>query len=41
MSVHYLRGTRYSLWVDDGFGQLTRITFGQLISRIESGWREL
>lgn len=41
MTMHTERGTRPSLWVDDGFGHLTRITFDQLITRITSGWPEL
>lgn len=38
MSRHHSRGTRISLWVDDGFGNLTRVNFGQIISRITTGW---
>lgn len=41
MTLHTARGTRPSLWVDDGFGCLTRIDFAQLITRIKSGWPEL
>lgn len=36
-----LHGTRYpavSLWVDDGFGNLKRINFDQLITRLVTGW---
>ena len=38
MTKHTYRGTLYSMWVDDGFGRLTRIDHGQLISRIVTGW---
>jgi hypothetical protein len=41
MSMHTQRGTRSSLWVDDGFGNLTRIDLSQLVTRIVSGWPEL
>jgi hypothetical protein len=41
MTRHTQHGSIPSVWQDDGFGQLTRITFQQLIARIESGWREL
>lgn len=41
MTLHTKRGTRPSLWVDDGFGNLSRIAFAQLITRITSGWPEL
>jgi len=41
MSLFPQRGTRFSLWVDDGFGCLHRISFKQVITRITSGWREL
>ena len=41
MTRHTHHGTRLSLWADDGFGQLTRITFAQLIQRIDTGWGEL
>ena len=41
MTLHTMRGTRPSLWVDDGFGNLTRINFTQLTTRIAAGWREL
>lgn len=41
MSKHTDRGTRFTLWVDDGFGNLSRIGIDQLSARIMSGWREL
>jgi hypothetical protein len=41
MSNHTKRGTRITLWVDDGFGNLTRIGIHQLSARIMSGWGEL
>lgn len=41
MTLHTMRGTRSSLWVDDGFGNLARITFAQLTTRIAAGWPEL
>lgn len=41
MSKHTNRGTRFSLWVDDGFGNLRRLNIDQLSARIMSGWREL
>ena len=41
MIRHAQRGSRMSIWVDDGFGNLKRITFDQLITRIQSGWGEL
>ena len=41
MTKLYNRGTRSTLWVDDGFGNLTRINFDQLITRLVSGWDEL
>jgi len=41
MTKHTHRGVRVSLWVDDGFGQLKRINFAQLTTRITSGWGEL
>lgn len=40
MTRHTTRGVRPSVWVDDGFGHLTRITFDQLIARLVSGWTE-
>ena len=41
MTKHTSHGSVPSLWQDDGFGTLTRVTFQQLIARITSGWREL
>lgn len=41
MTMHTKRGTRFSLHVDDGFGNTTLITFDQLVTRFASGWREL
>ena len=41
MSKHTDRGTRFTLWVDDGFGNLSRIGIDQLSARLLSGWREL
>jgi hypothetical protein len=41
MSIHTKRGTRQSLWVADDYGNLSRITFAQLITRIQAGWGEL
>lgn len=41
MSSHTKRGTRFTLWVDDGFGNLTRIGINQLSARIMAGWGEL
>ena len=41
MTLHTDRGLRPSLWVDDGFGTLTRITYDELLTRIVSGWREI
>lgn len=41
MTLHTHRGARVSLWVDDGFGQLKRITFVQLTNRVMAGWGEL
>lgn len=41
MSLHTSRGTRQSLWVDDGFGCVTRINLDLLVTRIVSGWPEL
>ena len=41
MSKHTNRGTRFTLWVDDGYGNLSRIAFNQLQSRLASGWSEL
>lgn len=41
MTKHTHRGVRASLWVADDFGNLSRITFDQLTTRIVSGWGEL
>jgi hypothetical protein len=41
MTRHTHRGVRASLWVDDGFGRLSRITYAQLLTRIDTGWGEL
>jgi hypothetical protein len=41
MTKHTARGSIPSVWQDDGFGTLTRISFKALIARVESGWREL
>jgi hypothetical protein len=41
MTKHTPHGSIPSVWQDDGFGTLHRITFQQLIARIESGWREI
>jgi hypothetical protein len=41
MSKHTNRGTRFTLWVDDGFGNLTRIGIHQLSARLMAGWGEL
>lgn len=41
MTMHTRRGTRFSLHVDDGFGNTKLITFQQLITRLQSGWTEL
>lgn len=38
MTLHCARGVRVSLWVDDGFGNLTRITFAKIQCRIATGW---
>lgn len=40
MTLHCKRGVRVSLWVDDGFGNLTRINFANVQLRIASGWGE-
>jgi len=40
MTLHCDRGVRASLWVDDGFGNLRRITFSLIQSRIATGWGE-
>lgn len=41
MTKHTSHGSIPSIWQDDGFGTLRRITFAALINRISSGWREL
>lgn len=41
MTRHTDRGSVPSVWQDDGFGTLRRITFASLIARITAGWREL
>jgi hypothetical protein len=41
MTRHTQHGSIPSVWQDDGFGRLQRISFAALIARIESGWREL
>lgn len=41
MTKHTGRGPRQSVWQDDGYGNLQRVTFAALISRIVSGWGEL
>ena len=41
MTLHTRRGTRLSVWVDDGYGNLTRIEYDQVIARFMAGWREL
>lgn len=41
MTKHTTRGTVNSLWVDDGYGNLKRIGFAQLITRLETGWRNV
>jgi hypothetical protein len=41
MTRHTSHGSIQSVWQDDGFGTLRRITFEQLIARIVTGWREL
>lgn len=38
MTRHTARGITHSVWQDDGFGTLTRVTLAQLIARIKSGW---
>lgn len=40
MTKHTSHGSVPSIWQDDGFGTLRRITFEQLINRIAAG-REL
>ncbi len=41
MTKHTNRGTRFTLWVDDGFGNLNRLNMDQLSARLMAGWREL
>lgn len=41
MTTHTTRGTRITLWVDDGFGTLRRIGIDQLSARLMAGWGEL
>lgn len=41
MTRHTARGSVPSMWQDDGYGNLQRVTFDQLITRIAAGWREL
>lgn len=41
MTKHTKRGSVPSVWQDDGFGNLQRVTFASLIARIVSGWREI
>lgn len=41
MTRHTERGSVPSVWQDDGFGTLHRISFAALINRIAAGWREL
>jgi hypothetical protein len=41
MTKHTNRGTRFTLWVDDGFGNLSRIGINQLSARLMAGWSEL
>lgn len=41
MTIHTSRASFPSMWQDDGFGTLHRITHEQLIARFESGWMEL
>jgi hypothetical protein len=41
MTNHTSRGVRPSLYADDGFGNLIRIDFDQLVTRMVTGWREL
>ena len=38
MTKHTYRGIMYSMWVDDGYGQLPRIDHSALIGRIVTGW---
>lgn len=41
MTMHTRRGVRFSLKVDDGFGNLIRPDYNRIITRIVSGWPEL
>jgi hypothetical protein len=41
MTKHTTRGEVNALWVDDGFGNLKRIGFDQLIARLVTGWRNV
>lgn len=41
MTRHTSHGSIPSVWQDDGFGNLQRITFSALIARVTAGWREL
>lgn len=41
MTKHTTRGVVHALWVDDGYGNLKRIGFDQLIARLSSGWRNI
>lgn len=41
MTKHTDRGSVPSVYQDDGFGNLSRISFSALIARITAGWREL
>ncbi len=41
MTIHAQRGSIPSVWQDDGYGTLRRITFSALIARVQSGWGEL
>lgn len=40
MIRHAHNGPRLSMLVDDGYGNTTRITFDQLVTRIITGWYE-
>ena len=41
MTKHTAHGSIQSVWQDNGFGELQRISFAALINRIQAGWREL
>lgn len=41
MTKHTDRGSVYSVYCDDGFGNLQRVSFSALIARLVAGWREL